>query len=95
MGYDAFSDRIVRLKLAAHPHPINLIQVYAPTSKSSDDEITNFYADIATLYQAIPSKEITVLMGDLNAKVGDTAMDDHLKEVVGRFGLGQIGRAHV
>lgn len=64
------------------------MQVYAPTSLSSEDEIDQFYSDLGTTYQAIPSKEATIILGDLNAKIGCTSDDDHFRETVGKYGLG-------
>lgn len=31
----------------------------------------------------IPNREVTMLVGDWNAKVGDTLSDDHLRNFVG------------
>ncbi|XP_037872901.1 LINE-1 retrotransposable element ORF2 protein [Bombyx mori] len=88
IGYNAVNDRIIALKLSAHPYPINIVQVYAPTSNSNQDEIDSFYNSLGKVYQDIPKKEVTILMGDLNAKIGNTLMDDHVRGIVGKFGLG-------
>jgi len=41
-----FSDRIILLKLYAKPVNINVIQVYAPTTDSTEDEIETFYEEV-------------------------------------------------
>ncbi|UYV69255.1 hypothetical protein LAZ67_6002993 [Cordylochernes scorpioides] len=38
LGYDTISDRIITLRMKATPVNINFLQVYAPTSASSEDK---------------------------------------------------------
>ncbi|XP_072934750.1 uncharacterized protein [Epargyreus clarus] len=88
LGFDSISDRIIKLKIDAHPYCINLIQVYAPTSDSTEEAITNFYLALAKVYVDIPNKEPTLVIGDFNAKIGKSSVDDHLKGIIGNHGLG-------
>jgi len=37
----------------------------------------------------IPRKEILILIGDFNAKIGDTKNDSHIQAVVGNYELGR------
>jgi hypothetical protein len=37
---------------------------------------------------SLPHREITTVMGDFNAKIGDTSNDEHLRGHVGRFATG-------
>lgn len=78
------SDRVIMLQLNSRPVDINLIQVYAPTSVSDEEEIEKFYDTIKSVTDKIKKKDITIIMGDLNAKVGQGRED----KVVGDFGLG-------
>ncbi|XP_057656846.1 craniofacial development protein 2-like [Diorhabda carinulata] len=66
-------------------HPINLIQIYAPTSDHSDEEIEDFYADLENLTRNLKKHEINIIMDDFNAKVGKRRVPG----VAGDFGLGQ------
>ena len=53
-----------------------LIQAYAPTSDYSDEEIEIFYQDLQENLDKIPTKDIRIILGDFNARVGkDTAKD--------------------
>ena len=72
-SYNCINDRIMMIKLDATPMPLNIIQVYAPTSKSTEEEIEKFYNDLQTVKDKIPSREQCIVMGDLNAKVGEGA----------------------
>ena len=84
IGYWAISDRVMILKVKGSPFNINFIQVYAPTSASSNEELEVFYEQVEKAKGQCKSQEIVITMGDLNAKVGSTA-----DEVVGPFGLGE------
>lgn len=65
-----------------------MIQVYASTSESPDEEIEKFYEILEDTLQKIPTRDVTIIIGDLNAKIGCTKDDDHLKNVVGKYGIG-------
>ena len=67
-GYEALSDRVV--KLHAQPFNLSIIQAYAPTSTASDAELEKFYLALNQAKKQCKNNEITVVMGDLNAKVG-------------------------
>ena len=84
-SYNSINDRIMMIKLNTKPAPLNIIQVYAPTSQSSEEDIENFYNDLQSVKDSISSKEICIVMGDLNAKVGE-GEDNECG--IGRHGLG-------
>ena len=67
----------------AKPFDIAIIQVYAPTSEHSDEEIEVFYEHVQKAIKHTKSTDVVVIIGDFNAKVGS----NH-EEVVGKFGLG-------
>ena len=46
IGFWPVSDRIALVKLKAKPFNINNIQVYAPTSASTEEELEKFYEDV-------------------------------------------------
>ena len=70
LGYWPISDRVLLVKFNAKPFIMNVIQVYAPTSYSTEEEADNFYEDLEKSIQACNSQENTIIMGDFNAKVG-------------------------
>ena len=63
------------------PFNITVIQVYAPTSKAEEVEVEQFYEDLQDLLELKPKKDVLLITGDCNAKVGVTG-------VTGKFGLG-------
>lgn len=88
LDFKAISDRIMALKLNARLNPINIVQVYAPTAASGDIDIDHFYHDLRSSLQNIPNKELTIVTGDFNAKIGDTTDNEHIKTIVGKYGIG-------
>ncbi len=63
---------------------LKIIQTYAPTNASDDDEIEEFYRE---LEGALAQKSTyTIVMGDFNAKVGKGRQDERY---TGKFGLGE------
>lgn len=87
-GYNTVSDRIMTIRINCTPLPLNIVQVYAPTSLSSQEDIDVFYDALQTTLDGISKREITIIQGDWNAKVGNTELDDHIRQTVGKYGLG-------
>ncbi|XP_030757748.1 craniofacial development protein 2-like [Sitophilus oryzae] len=83
-GFLPLSGRVMLIKLDAKPFPLNIIQVYAPTADKSDDEIANFYKELEVAWNHTKNHEVTVIMGDFNAKVGQ----GEVEKCGGKFGLG-------
>ena len=60
----------------ATPFNITIIQVYAPTSGHDDSEVDHFYQQLQETIDQTPKKDILVVQGDWNAKVGKNAQAD-------------------
>ena len=61
---------MVLLKLDGMMINISIIQVYAPTLDHGD-EVMKFYEDIGNAMEYAKLGDISILMGDWNAKVGE------------------------
>ena len=66
------------------PFNITLIQVYAPTSNAEEAEAERFYEDLQDLLELTPKKDVLIIIGGWNAKVGS----QETPGVTGKFGLG-------
>ncbi|VDP19235.1 unnamed protein product [Schistosoma margrebowiei] len=64
---------------------MNVIQCYALTNDTDDDDKNQLYDRLQSIIEKCPRKNHTILMGDLNAKVGidNTGYED----IMGRHGL--------
>ncbi|XP_030747095.1 craniofacial development protein 2-like [Sitophilus oryzae] len=88
VGYEAVSSRIITMRLSCKPCNLNLIQIHAPTTDADDGEIEGFYTSLETVFSRFSSKEVTIIMGDFNSKIGETIQDNHIRSTVGKYGLG-------
>ncbi|GFN84654.1 craniofacial development protein 2-like protein [Plakobranchus ocellatus] len=83
-GCWALSDRVLLVRIAGKPVDLNIIQVYAPTANSNDEDLDKFYNELDTAKTQCKSQDPLIIMGDFNAKVGTEKVDD----IVGKHGLG-------
>ena len=66
-----------------------MIQCYAPTAVAEDMERQKFYVQLNDTLKKQKKKDITIVGGDLNAKVGQD--NEGLEHVMGRHGLRRKG----
>lgn len=85
MGYWPISDRILLIKLQAKPFNIVILQLYAPTTNYSDEDMEQWYERVEETMEVIKSDEYLIIMGDFNAKVGRNRQDN----ISGQYGLGK------
>ena len=64
------SKRVILIKIAAKPVGLNIMQVYAPTSDYGPNDVDEFYEQLESVRRQCKAEEVTIVMGDLNAKVG-------------------------
>ena len=82
-GCNLKNDRMISVRLQDKPFNITVIQVYAPTSNADETEIERFYEDLQDLLERTLKKDVPVIIGDWNAKVGS----QETPGVTGIFGL--------
>ena len=70
MGYNPVNDRIITIRMKAHPMNITVVQVYSPTTDATEEEMDNFYGVLQDTLDSISGRDITMMIGDCNAKVG-------------------------
>ena len=74
--------------MSAKPKNITIIQVYAPMSDHDDQELEEFYEQVENTIKKVPKKDITIVQGDFNAKVGPDAYKDW-RGTIGQYGTGE------
>ena len=75
---------MISVHFQGKPFNITVIQVYALTSNAKEAEVERFYEDLQDLLELTPQKDVLVIIGDWNAKVGS----QETPGVTGKFGLG-------
>ena len=75
---------MISVSFQGKPFNITVIQVYAPTSNAEEAEVEQFYEDLQDLLELTPKKDVLLIIGDWNAKVGS----QEITGITGKFGLG-------
>ncbi len=88
LGYKPFNSRMMVARFSGQPLNLSVIQIYAPTADKKEEEIEQFYQDLEQLLEDIPNKDIKIITGDWNAKVG---MDNTgWERVMMKYGYGEM-----
>ena len=74
MCFNPINERLATIILQETPFNISIIQVYAPTTDHSDEEIELFYNELQDSISKISKKDILVIQGDWNAKIDNDAI---------------------
>ena len=80
---------MISVRFKGKPFNITVIQIYAPTSNTEEDEVERFYEDLQDLLELTPKKVVLFIIGDWNAKVGS----QETPGVTSKFGLGMRNEA--
>ncbi|XP_012939934.1 craniofacial development protein 2-like [Aplysia californica] len=65
-----------------------IVQIYAPTNDASDNDKDAFYSRLQGVIDKLPRKDVNIIMGDANAKIGQYNVD--YEGIMGQHGLGQM-----
>lgn len=76
VSFNGISERVALLKLNLNGYQLNILQVYAPTEASNEDEVERFYDTINETLRKT-GKNI-IVMGDFNSKIGNPRPEESL-----------------
>ena len=75
---------MISVRFQGKPFNIRVIQAYAPTRNAEEAEVEQLYEDLQDLVELTPKKDVLLIIGDWNAKVGS----QETLGATGKFGLG-------
>ena len=81
---ECISDRMMMVRLRADPVDLNVVVVYMPISSHVNEIVKEIYKQIKDKIEGLPNREYTIILGDMNAVVGQKS--DGM--VLGDHGLG-------
>lgn len=84
MEYNPVSSRIIVATFRAKPRDMTIVQCYAPT-RDHEADIGIFYEELTAVINSIRKRNVLVVMGDFNARVGANASE---VTVLGEYGYG-------
>ena len=90
ISYESVNERMMVVRLNARPKNITMIQAYALTATAGEEIAEPFYEELERVAKKIPKGDITMMMGDFNAKVGRQHITG---PAVGPYGLGEANDA--
>ena len=75
---------MISVRFQGKPFNITIIQVFAPTSNAEEAEVERFYEDLQDLLELTLIKDVLLIRGDGNEKVGS----QEIHGITGKFDLG-------
>lgn len=82
LNWEAHSERIIMARFRGKQNNILVINCYAPTDEATLDAKELFYEQLTASFRKVHQQEVTVLIGDFNAQVGQVA-----SQATGMYGL--------
>jgi hypothetical protein len=88
MQYAPVNGRIIGTRFQARHGKLTIIRCYAPTNESDDEEKTDLYLALQSEIENVPNHNVTIVMGDLIAKVGNDNTGN--ERGMGKYDCGNI-----
>ena len=86
MEWIPMGPRLCYIRIQAKPTPLSIICCYAPTEDKANDINDEFFKELSKLMGCIPKKDVIIVAGDFNAKIGERLSSESAN--IGRFATG-------
>lgn len=87
VDYRRINDRMSLIRIKGKYRKITIVNIHAPTEEADDEEKQQFYEELEETYEKIPSFDIKIVLGDMNAKVGK---EERNVRITGRHSLHEV-----
>lgn len=89
-GVEYHNERIISASFSTSNKNINLnlVQIYAPQNGLLTEQKEEFYRNLQEVVDKLPQKDVNIIMGDANAKIG--ADNSGFEVVMGKHGMGEM-----
>ena len=88
LEFKPVNERLITARIQGKHGSITVVHCYSPTNDSSEYEKDQFYSSLPTVSEHVPYHDVLVVMGDLNAKIGNE--NAGLERATGKHGCGKI-----
>jgi exonuclease III len=78
------NELLCKLRVKGKYNNITLINTYAPTEDKTEEIKEQFYDDLQSIVDKVPKTDLTILLGDVNAKLGKELA---YKKITGKYTL--------
>ena len=82
--FKAKTPRLCKIRVRGLFFNYSVICVHAPTEVKDDDEKDKFYEDLDQIYQECSKRDVQIIIGDLNAKIGQEEIH---RPIFGKYGF--------
>jgi hypothetical protein len=86
MEWTSINKKIITARFYSRYRKVTIIQVHAPHNEKEDLEKEQFYQELQEIVDGRNKNDIIIVMGDLNAKVGNN--NNGYERTMGTHGLG-------
>ena len=87
LSWEPVSPRIITARFNSKGRKVSIIQCYAPTNAATMEEKEDYYEQLQATLDKVPKRDLKIVMGDMNAKVG---IDNEARELImGKQGIGE------
>ena len=85
-SWEPINERLLVASFRSNTAKLSIVMAYAPTELAEVQMKDSFYTQLQAVLDRIPSSHMTMLLGDMNAKVGQRISGDN--SFVGTHGIG-------